>query len=265
MAESLNQMAEELDDKLRTLTHERNEREAVLASMVEGVVAVDTEERVIAVNAAAARLLDTDPEAAEGRAIQEIVRNPDLQHIVAQTLDGHTPVEADIVMRVGAEDRSLQANGTLLRRGRRRPRRRRRGRAQRRHAPQEARGRAARLRRQRLARAQDAGHLDQGLRRDARGRGARRPDGGPALRAHHRRAGRPPELDHRGPAGAVDAGAVHRQPAAPARGGGPVRRGRGRARGVRPQGRGQGHHPASRSAAGASPPASARRCSSRRS
>jgi two-component system, OmpR family, phosphate regulon sensor histidine kinase PhoR len=115
VAESLNQMAEELDDKLRTLTHERNEREAVLASMVEGVVAVDIEERVIAVNAAAARLLDTDPEAAEGKAIQEIVRNPDLQHIVAQTLDGHTPVEADIVMRVGAEDRNLQANGTLLR------------------------------------------------------------------------------------------------------------------------------------------------------
>ena len=59
VAESLNHMAEELDDKLRTLTHERNEREAVLSSMVEGVLAVDTEERVIAVNAAAARLLDT--------------------------------------------------------------------------------------------------------------------------------------------------------------------------------------------------------------
>jgi two-component system phosphate regulon sensor histidine kinase PhoR len=114
VAESINRMAQELDDKLRTLTHERNEREAVLSSMVEGVVAVDTDERVIAVNAAAARLLDTDPVAAEGKAIQEIVRNPDLQHVVAQTLDGHMPVEADIVMRVGAEDRNLQANGTLL-------------------------------------------------------------------------------------------------------------------------------------------------------
>ncbi len=114
VAESINRMAEELDDKLRRLTHERNEREAVLASMVEGVLAVDADERVIAVNAAAARLLDTDPAAAEGRAIQEIVRNPDLQHVVAQTLGGHRPVEADIVMRVGAEERSLQANGTLL-------------------------------------------------------------------------------------------------------------------------------------------------------
>jgi two-component system phosphate regulon sensor histidine kinase PhoR len=114
VAESLNRMAEELDDKLRTLTHERNEREAVLSSMVEGVLAVDMVERVIAVNAAAARLLDTEPSAAEGKAIQEVVRNPDLQHVIAQTLDGHRPVEADIVMRVGAEDRNLQANGTLL-------------------------------------------------------------------------------------------------------------------------------------------------------
>lgn len=115
VAESLNRMAEDLDDKLRRLTHERNEREAVLTSMVEGVLAVDTDERVIAVNAAAARLLDTDPAVAEGRAIQEVVRNPDLQHLVAQTLDGHRPVEADLVMRVGAEERNLQANGTLLR------------------------------------------------------------------------------------------------------------------------------------------------------
>jgi len=114
VAESINQMAEELDGKLRTLTHERNEREAVLSSMVEGVLAVDTDERVIAVNAAAARLLDTDPASAEGKTIQEVVRNPDLQHVVAQTLGGHRPVEADIVLRVGAEERNLQANGTLL-------------------------------------------------------------------------------------------------------------------------------------------------------
>ncbi len=114
VAESLNHMAEELDDKLRTLTHERNEREAVLSSMVEGVLAVDTEERVIAVNAAAARLLDLEPAAVDGKTIQEVVRNPDLQHVVARTLDGHEPVEADIVMRVGAEDRDLQANATLL-------------------------------------------------------------------------------------------------------------------------------------------------------
>ena len=117
VAESLNHMAEELDQQIGTLTRERNEREAVLSSMVEGVLAVDPDERIIAVNAAAAGLIDVEPTAAEGRTIQEVLRNPDLQRVVAQTLSGHEPVEADIVLRVGSEDRNLQANGTLLRAG----------------------------------------------------------------------------------------------------------------------------------------------------
>ncbi len=117
VAESLNAMAEELDDKIGTLTRERNEREAVLASMVEGVLAVDADERIIALNAAAAGLAGVTPEEAEGHSVQEVLRNPDLQRVVAQTLSGHEPVEADIIMRVGSEERSLQANGTLLRAG----------------------------------------------------------------------------------------------------------------------------------------------------
>jgi len=117
VAESLNHMAEELDDKIGTLTRERNEREAVLSSMVEGVLAVDPDERIIAVNAAAAGLIDAEPAAAEGRTVQEVLRNPDLQWVIAQTLAGQEPVEADIVMRVGSEDRYLQANGTPLHSG----------------------------------------------------------------------------------------------------------------------------------------------------
>jgi two-component system, OmpR family, phosphate regulon sensor histidine kinase PhoR len=117
VAESLNSMADELDEKIGTLTRERNEREAVLASMVEGVLAVDADERVIALNDAAARLAGVTPQEAEGHLVQEVLRNPDLQHVVKQTLSGHQPVEADIIMRVGADERSLQANGTLLRAG----------------------------------------------------------------------------------------------------------------------------------------------------
>ena len=61
VTESLNQMADTLSDEIDTLTRERNQREAVLTSMVEGVIAVDGEDRVIAVNDAAARLLSVDP------------------------------------------------------------------------------------------------------------------------------------------------------------------------------------------------------------
>ena len=47
-------MAEQLDQEIRTITRERNEREAVLVSMIEGVIAVDTDDHVIALNQAAA-------------------------------------------------------------------------------------------------------------------------------------------------------------------------------------------------------------------
>ena len=88
VAESLNSMAEQIDQEIRALTRERNEREAVLVSMVEGVIAVDTDEHVIALNQAAASLLGADRAAAVGRSIQEIARNPELQRAVAETLAG---------------------------------------------------------------------------------------------------------------------------------------------------------------------------------
>lgn len=41
LAETLNQMAADLDERIRTVVWERNQREAILSSMVEGVLAVD--------------------------------------------------------------------------------------------------------------------------------------------------------------------------------------------------------------------------------
>jgi two-component system phosphate regulon sensor histidine kinase PhoR len=117
VAESLNAMAEELDAKIRTITRERNEREAVLASMIEGVLAVDPDGHVIAMNDSAVRLLQVEAGDARGRAIEEVVRNPALQHIVAEALAGRGPIESDLMAHLGHEERFLQANGAQLRAG----------------------------------------------------------------------------------------------------------------------------------------------------
>ena len=114
VAEAMNRMAEELDDKLRTLTRERNEREAVLESMVEGVLAVDPDGRLIALNTAAARLLDVGARDVVGMSIEAAVRNPELQRVVLAVLSGEQPVETDLTAFVGGEERFLQANGSLL-------------------------------------------------------------------------------------------------------------------------------------------------------
>ena len=51
---SLNLMAGQLDDKIRKISEQRNEQEAVLESMVESVIAVDNEGRLLNLNQAAA-------------------------------------------------------------------------------------------------------------------------------------------------------------------------------------------------------------------
>lgn len=113
LAEAMNKMALELDDRIRTVLHQRNEQEAVLSSMVEGVLAVDTDERILRLNRAAADLLGLDPEAVHRRRIQEVVRKADLQRFVARALTSRSPVEGDIVLRDEGE-RFLQAHGTVL-------------------------------------------------------------------------------------------------------------------------------------------------------
>ena len=114
LAESLNAMAGQLDERLREVLAERNEQEAVLASMMEGVLAVDLNSQVIDLNRAAAELFNADPGQARGRNLLEVVRNPDLQRFVADTLASSKPTEREIVLH-NRRERVLNGRGTVLR------------------------------------------------------------------------------------------------------------------------------------------------------
>ncbi len=122
VARNLNHMAAALSQRLQDAVQKRNELEAVLASMVEGVVAVDAQDRIILLNQAAARLFRTTTAKAQGKNLQEVARNPDLQRFMAQVQalhgappsGGGAPAEGEITVYDGKE-RRLQAHGTVLR------------------------------------------------------------------------------------------------------------------------------------------------------
>jgi two-component system phosphate regulon sensor histidine kinase PhoR len=114
LAETLNQMAAELDDRIRTVVGQRNERGAILSSMVEGVIAVDSRQRLLSLNQAGARLIGVDAELAQGRKLPEVVRNRELQRLVAGVLAGRETMEEEIVLDEN-EQRTLHACGTVLR------------------------------------------------------------------------------------------------------------------------------------------------------
>ncbi len=113
LAEALNQMAAQLDERISTVIRQRRELEAVLSSMIEGVIGVDMEERVISLNPAAARIFECDPAEVQGRNLQEVVRNPDLRNFLKEALSVEAPVEKDIRL-YGDDERILNGHGTML-------------------------------------------------------------------------------------------------------------------------------------------------------
>ncbi len=97
VSRAINEMAAQLDDRIRTVIDQRNELDAVLSSMEEGVLAMDTGERILSINLAGARMLGRTPADLVGRSIQEAVRNPDFQRFALKALSGSDPKRADIL------------------------------------------------------------------------------------------------------------------------------------------------------------------------
>ncbi len=113
LSAALNRMARELNDRLRMVEDQRNELDAILSSMREGVVGVDGEERVININPAAARMFLRKPREMVGRTVQEVIRSPDLHRFIRASLAGETPKDADITFYHEGEC-VLNTHGTAL-------------------------------------------------------------------------------------------------------------------------------------------------------
>ncbi|MDQ1240050.1 MAG: two-component system, OmpR family, phosphate regulon sensor histidine kinase PhoR [Thermodesulfobacteriota bacterium] len=113
LAVAMNRMAEQMSERISLLNSRRQELEAVLTSMVEGVLIVDNEERLLSINNAAARLFKCKTEGYHRRNFMEVIRNTDLQNFVKKALSSESTVEDDIVI-LGQTDVFLQAHGTLL-------------------------------------------------------------------------------------------------------------------------------------------------------
>jgi two-component system phosphate regulon sensor histidine kinase PhoR len=103
LSNAMNQMAALLDDRIKTVIRHKNELETVLSSMTEGIIAVDMEERIISMNQAAARMFESDPPSVQGRILQEVIRNLQLQQLVKKSLSGEKSVKGDVVLYQNGE------------------------------------------------------------------------------------------------------------------------------------------------------------------
>ncbi len=114
LGEALNQVAAQLGERLETITRQASERQAILAGMSEGVLAVDGEARVISLNDAAANMLGIASDRAAGRPMLEVTRHAGLDDLMRGVLETGAP--AEVAMTFGyAADRHVQARCAVLR------------------------------------------------------------------------------------------------------------------------------------------------------
>jgi two-component system, OmpR family, phosphate regulon sensor histidine kinase PhoR len=113
IAESLNTMAKQLDEKLDIIGEQSNLQDVVLKSMKEGVLAVDYDERILLLNKTAAEILAISDANTTGKTLQEVVRISEIQKFFKNVISEEGPHEAEIILQHD-KDKFLQLSGTLL-------------------------------------------------------------------------------------------------------------------------------------------------------
>lgn len=113
LTESMNRMAEELNSRIRMIVDQRNEREAILTSMTEGILALDSKQNIVSFNKAAVAFFDLNSRDVLGKSIYETLRISDLHRLVDETSKSDAALERELRLP-GENDKYFQAHGTPL-------------------------------------------------------------------------------------------------------------------------------------------------------
>lgn len=118
LGSALNQMASQLADKLKTIDQQKNEQQAVLQSMAEGVLALNRNGRIISSNKAALHLLKSfnlikpGVDEIQNHLVREVVDSQQLIRIINDTMTRVQLVEDEI--EIPAQGYYVQVHGSKL-------------------------------------------------------------------------------------------------------------------------------------------------------
>ncbi|HBN78927.1 MAG TPA: PAS domain-containing sensor histidine kinase, partial [Planctomycetaceae bacterium] len=105
LAEAFNEMSREMVSYINELQNQGQQLRAnserlatVLGGMVEGVIAVDSAERILFANKAAFKMIEFEGQRVVGRPYWEVLRNTDVQSVVREVLSGQFQRKREIVL-----------------------------------------------------------------------------------------------------------------------------------------------------------------------
>jgi two-component system phosphate regulon sensor histidine kinase PhoR len=106
LGETFNMMSARLDQRIAQLEQDRHQLRAILSGMIEGVVALDAEQRVLYANERAAALLEFHAKNPVGRRLWEVVRQRSFLDMVQRALAAAEPYREELSWH-GRTQRSL--------------------------------------------------------------------------------------------------------------------------------------------------------------
>ena len=113
LAETLNKMASQLDSRINTILKQRNEKEAILSSMGEGVIAIDNLGDIATINYAAKDMFDIDGQNLVGKNYIDVIKSPKLIKLLKKLFKSKEVVENEIKLKNELE-RYVQIHGVRL-------------------------------------------------------------------------------------------------------------------------------------------------------
>ena len=116
LAISLNQIAMELDKRIKKMQLDKTEKESILSSMQEGLLALNKKTEILSINDIAVDYLNIKKEIAVGTEISTLSKNKKLLSIIKKVSKKNTRIQQEIIIK-GNKKRHFLISGSPLKRG----------------------------------------------------------------------------------------------------------------------------------------------------
>jgi len=107
LGKSLNEMSEQLEQKIRAIIEDKSKMEAILSSMQEGVIVIDKNENTILLNSSLASMLELRSEESMGRPFWEIIPDNEINSILKRALEKKDSFSSQVFI-LKREPRNIQ-------------------------------------------------------------------------------------------------------------------------------------------------------------
>jgi two-component system phosphate regulon sensor histidine kinase PhoR len=114
LGDTLNRLGTEATRRIATISHDQAQLRAMIAGMVEGVIAVDDQDRILHCNRAARALLDIGDLAVAGRRFWEVIRLAELVELLGEARTRREPVRREVSLYRGPTELVLEAHATAF-------------------------------------------------------------------------------------------------------------------------------------------------------